>query len=391
MKASILAIGTELTTGQITNRNAGWISEKLVSLGIEVVLHETVADDRPMIREGLNRCAQTSQLIFVTGGLGPTTDDFTREVVADWLGQALEFHEDAWQRILARLGGLGITIAESNRQQCYFPAGSQVLPNPEGTAAGFTSLIRDSQQRIWVLPGPPREIAAIWNTEIELPLQKLCPASQPLRLLTWQCLGKSEAELGEITEAALSGSQLQTGYRAHRPFVEIKVWCPEQEVQAKQPWIQKLESAIAPWVMTTQGENLAVRFLQKLQRSESIEIIDAGSGGILSTRLSALLRDKKYEEQAETIAMATQWARPHSPEDWAAKALEQADEESMTLILAGFTDDGKGAIGLREYRRLYHEPLQLPYRGPELLDRMRYYAVEIALKKWCDWLDTATS
>src|SRR4051812_12548700 len=115
-KASILAVGTELTSGQITNRNAAWISEKLVDLGIHVVLHETVADDRPMIRGALDRCAQVSQLIFVTGGLGPTTDDFTREVIADWLGQKLEFHEDAWQKILTRLGVYGIPIAESNRQ-----------------------------------------------------------------------------------------------------------------------------------------------------------------------------------------------------------------------------------------------------------------------------------
>jgi nicotinamide-nucleotide amidase len=389
-KASVLAIGTELTTGQITNRNASWISEKLVSLGMEVVLHETVADDRPMIREALDHCAKVSQFTFVTGGLGPTTDDFTREVIADWLGKKLEFNEESWQKIVARLSGLGIPVAESNRQQCYFPAGAQILANPEGTAAGFSASIPDGK-KIWIFPGPPREIAAIWEQGIDSDLKKLLPTVEPLRLLSWKCLGKSEAELGEITEKALAGSHLQTGYRAHRPFVEIKVWCPEKDLQAKEPWLEKLKLAIAPWVMTSQGEDLAVGLLMRLQRSENIEIIDSGSGGALTARLGAILREKNYQEQAETISIATQWARPTDPQDWLEKAIEQADEEATTLIIAGFTDDGRCAIGLREDKRIYREFVQLPYTKIELIDRMRHYAVELAMKKWSEWLDTATN
>src|SRR4051794_7715109 len=115
-KASILAVGTELTTGQVTNRNAAWISEQLVHLGVEVVLHETVPDDRHGIRRALDHCAGLSQFIFVTGGLGPTTDDFTREIIAEWLGQPLQFHEEIWKQVSTRLTDLGVPVAESNRQ-----------------------------------------------------------------------------------------------------------------------------------------------------------------------------------------------------------------------------------------------------------------------------------
>src|SRR2546423_11411812 len=123
-RASVLAIGTELTTGQITNRNAPWISERLVQLGVEVVLHETVADDRSAIEAALNRCSQVSRLIFVTGGLGPTTDDFTRECIAQWAGRKLHFYEESWKKIVTRLSRLGIPVAEANRQQCFLPHGS---------------------------------------------------------------------------------------------------------------------------------------------------------------------------------------------------------------------------------------------------------------------------
>ena len=107
-KASILAVGTELTTGQITNRNAAWISERLTSLGVEVVLHETVPDERNRILHALQNCEQHSQFIFVTGGLGPTSDDFTREVIAQWLKKPLLFDPETWNQVTDRLKRIGI-------------------------------------------------------------------------------------------------------------------------------------------------------------------------------------------------------------------------------------------------------------------------------------------
>ncbi len=397
-QASILAVGTEITTGQILNRNAAWISEKLVNLGIDVVLHETVADDRPMIRKALDHCAQMSQLIFVTGGLGPTSDDFTREVVADWLKKPLEFHESAWQQIIQRLTSVGIPVAESNRQQCYFPIDSKILPNPQGTAAAFTSTVPSmAHHQIWVLPGPPHEISAIWDQGIDNEIRKIRPELMPLRLLTWQCMGKSEAELGEITEKALSGSHLQIGYRAHRPYVEIKVWCPEFQLKEKQPWIQKLDSAIAPWVMTIQGEDLAARFLtlisKKSDQIKNIKLYDSASGGIFAQRMSTVLKGPAYpayKDIQSKITVQTDWAISEAPEDQISRILNEAhktDDHSMTLAIAGFTPDGRATLGLRQGNQLVQESLQLPYRNLQLIDRMQAYIVEIALKRWTELLE----
>ena len=252
--ASVLAIGTEITTGQITNRNAAWISQQLAELGIEVTLHETVPDDRPLIQSALDRCAETSHLIFVTGGLGPTSDDFTRDEIAKWARQEMEFHEPSWKHIETRLGRFNIPIAQSNRQQCFFPKGARVIMNLEGTANAFT--LNACDRKIWVLPGPPREVEAVWK-EISAQLEAEVPETKPLKLLTWQCIGKSEAELGEITERELAGSGLQIGYRAHRPYVEIKVWCAGSLLKEKRPYFEKLEHAIAPWVAARNGEDLA--------------------------------------------------------------------------------------------------------------------------------------
>jgi len=387
-KASVLAIGTEITTGQITNRNAAWISEKLVNLGVEVVLHETVADDRGAIREALEHCAKHSQLLFITGGLGPTTDDFTREVVSEWLKQPLEYQESAWQHIVNRLTEFGIPVAETNRRQCYFPTSSQILPNSEGTAAGFTAPFPASDnQRIWVLPGPPREISAIWEQGIENQIREMIPKLTPRELLTWQCLGKSEAELGEITEAALLGSGLQTGYRAHRPFVEIKVWCAASILQEKMPWILKLENAIAPWTVATEENDLIRGFLAALKPFKTIRIFDSASGGILSERLTSLLKDPDYSELRSRICLISQWGNLSAPKLWLEGVLQQEPNDGfLTLALGGFTSDGCGVLGLRHGKGTHQEAMQLPYHKIELLSRMRPYSVEMAFKRWAELL-----
>jgi molybdenum cofactor synthesis domain-containing protein len=394
-KASILSIGTELTTGQITNRNAAWISEKLSHLGIEVLFHKTVPDDHMLIQRALDYCAKHSQLIFITGGLGPTTDDFTRNVISTWLNKPLQWDEQAWERIVQRLSSFQVPIAQSNRQQAYFPDGSQVLVNPQGTAAGFTIAI-DSRfhaelaQQLWVFPGPPQEVSAVWEQGVEVQIQKLFPSLEPLHLYTWQCLGKSEAELGEITERMLSGSGLKTGYRAHRPYVEVKVWCPRQQLQAKQTWIKQLDQALSSWVITRQGEDLGEKLVQQLRLSESIEIVDAATGGLLARRLGSLLNGSKQPSLAQSVTLVTEWVESSSPEDWVIQALSNSDDETLTLVVSGITKDGLAAVGLREGPRFCRETIRVPYFRPEWIERAQAFMTEMALKRWYEWLIIST-
>jgi molybdenum cofactor synthesis domain-containing protein len=398
-KAAILAIGTELTTGQITNRNAAWIAEQLLPFGVETVLHETVPDDRFWILEALERCAHVAKLVFITGGLGPTTDDFTRDIVADWLQQPLVFDPPSWQTIQERLTRLSIPIAESNRQQCYFPKNSKILPNSQGTAPGFTATYPKTGSRVWVLPGPPAEVSALWESWIAPELPQILPALEPIHLFTWGCIGKSEAELGEITEAALAGSGLQTGYRAHRPFVEIKVWCPIQDIQAKSSWIQKLEEKIRPWLVTQQDEDWAKKLCSHLNSRlnshpnsvRGTRILDSATSGLLVHRLSPLLKQPQFQVLTQSITIVSEWGQPQDPHLWLQTQLSQADPEFCTLAIAGFTPSGEGQIGMRIAERIESLQFQSHYRRPELTDRRRPEMMEIAFRQWTQWLDTRPS
>lgn len=396
--AAVLGIGTELTTGQIANTNAAWISERISDLGISVVLHQTVADDRAAIRGALDACAAQATVLFVTGGLGPTTDDFTREVVADWTGEPLAFHEPSWQAILRRLQLAGVPVVESQKQQCWFPQGAEcfeVLDNPAGTANAFTFVTNaggneaGNDTLVFVLPGPPREILAVWeHNRIEERIRTRVPGLVRRKLLTWECMGKSEAELGEITEKALAGSGLAIGYRAHRPYVQIKVWVNEGAESAATPWLDKLDAALKPWAITRQSTDLARELVIALARGEEVGILDSATGGILAQRLGSTLRRSEFGEQAKAVTLVTEWAISGSPEEYVQNTLAQADPEAITLIAAGFTEQGQWAIGLREGNALKVEPLRAPYRlsSPEFVERMRAMAAEIAIKRWTEWL-----
>ena len=253
MKAAVLTIGNEVSSGQILNSNAAWISQELEALKVEVLTQLTVQDTDSQILDALNFIAKHAEVIIVTGGLGPTKDDLTRHSVNSWLGENLEFDQNSWQSIVDRLGSFGVPVAESNKQQCYFPKNSTILKNEAGTANAF--YYKKDHIHLWCLPGPPREIKRIWSDHISSFITKnISQGLTGLSLMLWQCLGKSESALGEIVEEAIEGSSLSSGYRPHIPYVEVKIWSPDNELKENQKFLDKLDTAIKPWVVAKDKE-----------------------------------------------------------------------------------------------------------------------------------------
>ena len=291
-RAVYLAIGTELTSGQITNRNAAWISKKLESCGIPVSWHLTVPDDRRLMLEAMMLAQRHGKLIIITGGLGPTTDDFTRDVISEWWGAPLQWHEPSWTKIVERLKRRGLEAPESNKQQAYYPKGARVLPNREGTADGF--LLEGQDCAVIVLPGPPREIDAVWADHVAPWLKNRYGDFAPIEPLKWQVLGRSEAELGEWVEKIVQGTPLITGYRATPPYVEVKLWVPVGHV-ASEPAIARaikdIEIKLAPWTITRNNEDLLDRFF--ISHDGMLRFVDGATHGWLSERLWAWARSSE--------------------------------------------------------------------------------------------------
>jgi len=295
-RAVYLAIGTELTSGQITNRNASWISSRLEAAGIPTLWHFCVPDDRALMREAMELASERGDLIFITGGLGPTSDDFTRDVVAEWWGEKLEWHEPSWTKAVARLALRGIEPPESSKQQAWYPRGSRVLPNREGTADAF--LLENGVKAVFVLPGPPREIEAVWQDHIAPWISEKFGNLRPIEPLRWTLLGRSEAQLADGVEAAVKGSGLLTGYRATPPYVEVKIWIPEgldPQATSVIAALDQLEKTLSPWVVARGDEDLLDRFFESESESESggpLRLVDRCTPGLLSDRVWKWARAK---------------------------------------------------------------------------------------------------
>lgn len=293
MKASILAIGTELTTGQIINKNAATISSKLKGLGIEVILHLTVPDERKLILNSLKFIEEHQpEMIFVTGGLGPTTDDFTRDVIAEWKNLKMNFDEDSWQHIQDRLSSRGFVIREMQKQQCYFPEAAEILSNSEGTANGFK--LTSNKQTVYILPGPPREIEAIWNKHITTELSEKTKDLNKIITKSWDTLGKGESDVAFLVEEALKNRPegLEIGYRVHLPYVEVKLSYRKSEENLWQAWVTKVEQAIGSLTIMRDFKDIAQICKDKIKNSD-FTFYDFVSDGYLHARLTPELKNLK--------------------------------------------------------------------------------------------------
>lgn len=227
MSVAVVAIGTELTRGELVNGNARWLSERLTELGFTVTSHVTVPDDAERIRGTLLHLGQEAKVIACTGGLGPTSDDLTTQAVADALGVALVRDANSLANIEARYRARNRVMPPSNAKQADFPEGSQILPNSAGTAPGFAVTIGNA--RAFFMPGVPREMQVIFDSQIVPQIESLRPQaahrSYQVHVRTYGLFESAVAQ--RLSDLDLGGElhdeRVTIGYRVTFPEVEVKV------------------------------------------------------------------------------------------------------------------------------------------------------------------------
>lgn len=167
MNASIMTVGDEILIGQIVDTNSAWLGQKLTDLGITIINNLSVGDDHSRIITGLRQCLDSSDIVFMTGGLGPTKDDITKKALADFMGVGMYFHQPTFDRIKAMFEKLGRKLSDHHHDQCLMPEGAEILRNAMGTAPGM--LFKAGNKRIISMPGVPFEMKSIME-EVVLPL-----------------------------------------------------------------------------------------------------------------------------------------------------------------------------------------------------------------------------
>ncbi len=238
MKAEIIAVGTELTSGAKLDTNSQWLSQQLSDVGLPVHFHTTVADNHDEQLAVLRTAVARSDVVLMTGGLGPTQDDLARQVIAEVAGTPLELDPQSLEIIRNMFERRGRTMPDTNRIQAMFPRGSSPLPNPIGTAPGIWVELPRAEGaahcRIAALPGVPSEMHRMFREQV---LPRLPHSGLVIRRALIHCFGLGESHteelLGEITSR---GRDPEVGITAHEATITLRIEArggSEQECQQK--------------------------------------------------------------------------------------------------------------------------------------------------------------
>lgn len=287
MRVTLLTTGTELLLGDVRDSHLFFIAGQLLPLGLRISEQRTVPDGTG-IQDAIRDLIPRSDIVFVTGGLGPTTDDVTREVVSELLGLPLIEDEKVLGGIRERLAKRRIPFTDRIARQAQVPRGALVLSNENGTAPGFyierNSSAAIASPTLFILPGPPRELRPMFHKSVLPILRKLAPKPTfTRRLYRIANMGESLVERA-IGAKILAIPGIELGYCARPGEVDLRVVGDEKSVQQADAIIT---GALHDSIYSSADESLEeilVKLLQ--QRRETLSIAESCTGGLLANRIT---------------------------------------------------------------------------------------------------------
>ncbi len=246
MQAEIIAIGSELLLGVTVDTNTAYLARHLTSMGIDLTRHTTVGDTLPTIVAAMNDALQRADVVFCTGGLGPTLDDLTRDAVAQALNRPLEFRQELLDQVAARFAAMQRPMSESNRVQAYVPTGARTLENHHGTAPAF--LVEDARGTVIILPGVPMEMRMLFEQHVVPYLREERKVQGTTRVHNFHVVGLGESIIGERIADLMRSDNPSVGTSAKHGRCEIRI-------AAKADSTEQAEALLAP-VIAGLGERL---------------------------------------------------------------------------------------------------------------------------------------
>ncbi len=296
MDAEIIAVGSELLTPERIDTNSLWLTAQLNELGIEVVAKMVIGDDRRRLAEAVRAAWERSPLLLVTGGLGPTEDDVTREAVADALGRELVFQPEILAAIEERFRRAGRVMAEINRRQAYVIQGAEVLPNGVGTAPG--QWIREQRRAVVLLPGPPGELKPMFTDQVRPRLRALGPPLA-IRTLTFRVAGIAESDLDQrIAPIYKRYADLATTVLAAPGDIQVHLRARCEEEAKAQSLVEEagrqIEAVLGDRIYSN-GEPMEVVLGRLLaERRATVAVAESCTGGLLAQRITSVPGSSAY-------------------------------------------------------------------------------------------------
>jgi nicotinamide-nucleotide amidase len=287
--AEILAIGDELIHGALLDTNSKWIAGELERVGVVVRRFVVTSDDPAELRAVLADSCARADVVVATGGLGPTLDDRTRDVVAEVLGGPLQFDEASWQQIQDWLQSRRRPVPASNRRQAMFPPGATPIPNPVGSAPAFS--VRVGRAWLFALPGVPREMQTLLTTNV-LPAIAALPGLMPMAQAWLRVLGPSEALLGERIEPFMVAARNPAvGITASGGLLTIRIVATAASREAAGAVCETTAAELRPllgnWLFAEGTIELPELVVARLRRDGvTIAFAESCTGGMIAARLT---------------------------------------------------------------------------------------------------------
>ena len=290
MQAVILSIGDELTLGQTVDTNTAYLAGKLAALGIKPLYHETLADDLDLIAEALVRAAGSGQIVLVTGGLGPTRDDLTRQAMAKAMGVELLEDAEALHEIEAFFTQLGREMSDSNRVQALLPAGSKRIPNPNGTAPGIRATLK--QAEVFVMPGVPVEMRMMVDETVGPAVAELVGHGRAILTTKINTFGMGESSVGQLLSDLMDrGANPTVGTTVAKGIVSVRIrseFADRGEAQARlDAMADEVTQRLGPVVFGRDEQTVAGVLIDELRESGlTIATAESCTGGLVGTMLT---------------------------------------------------------------------------------------------------------
>ena len=290
MKAEILTIGDEVLRGEIVDSNKALLAQRLLSLDIECHYQSSIRDDRGDMEEAFSRAVERSDVLLVSGGLGPTRDDITTEVMSETFRRPLFLDEASLESIRAFFRNVGRDMSDTNRKQAFFPEGASVLANPVGTAPGFA--LEQSGCLIFCMPGVPRELSLMMDEQVLPRLEDLAGGTRVrARILRTFGIGESSLE-SELSDLARKGGA-EIAFRTTFPDNLLRIIARGRSTAEVDGQIDELVEVVrerlGDLIYAEEDESMASTVVRLFgEKSARIAAAESCTGGLIAQSLTSV-------------------------------------------------------------------------------------------------------
>ena len=362
MNAEIISIGTELLMGETVDTNSSYLADELAKIGVELVWATKVGDHPGRLEEAIRRAWERSDLTLTTGGLGPTSDDLTRESIAAVMGERMEVQDDLLAHLRAQFEGRGIRMPETNVKQATLIPSAEVIPNPLGTAPGWW--IERGGRVIAAMPGPPREISRMWESEVAPRLRRLNP-TVAIATRTLKTFGVTEGGLDEMLSPLFASENPTLGIYSKRDGIHLRAIARAASDAEARALIAPMEAEIrrvAGYAVWGEDDDTPVSAALGALRARgmSLAVAEGFTGGLLASAI--LAEDGGANALTGSLTLGAGTAKPLGVEEsriaspsptaddairlaQAAKTAMRADAGLAITALATVPTDASGPAG----------------------------------------------